>query len=114
MLNPQEKKRLLQRRAKRELEAAGYGLKKLQSGGYLVIDGQTEKPIAEFDDIDQVGQVFGFWGEDNPDAVTDYTDKVLAETGKWLKPPDRDPKTGLDTPETAAIRERSLQSSGLP
>lgn len=105
-LNPQEKKRLLQKRAKRELEARGYGVKKLQGGGFLVINGETEKPICEFETIEQLGRVFGLWGEDIPDAVTDYADEILATTGKWMKPPDRDPKTGLDTPETAAIRER--------
>ena len=106
MLNPQEKKRLLQKRAKRELEKAGYGMKRLQDGTYIVFYGDTEEPIVQFKDIEEVGQLFGLWGEDIPEAVTDWTEDVLAKTGHWLKPPDKDPLSGLDTPETAAVREK--------
>lgn len=106
MINPQEKKRLLQKRAKRELEKAGYGLKKLQSGEYLVIDGETEKTLAKFKNIEQVGQCFGLWGGEIPDEVVDWTEEVLDKTGKWIKPPDTDPFTGRDTPEAAAVREK--------
>ena len=105
-LNPQEKKRLLQKRAKCELEAAGYGLKKLQGGGFLVINGETEEVLAQFDDIERLGQVFGLWGEDVSDALIEHSEAVLERTGKWPKPPDKDPQTGKDTPETAAVREK--------
>lgn len=86
-INPQERKRLLQKRAKRELEAAGYGLKKLQGGGFLLIDGETEETLAEFETIEELGLACGLWGEDATEG-------------------DRDPETGRDTPETAAIREK--------
>lgn len=96
-LNPQERKRLLQHRAKRLLEEAGYGLKKKQDA-FLVIDGESEEVLAEFESIEQVGKAFGFWGNDVPDTETE-------NAGQWQKPPDRD-ETGTDTPETAAVREK--------
>ncbi len=105
-LNPQERKRLLQRRAKRMLERRGFGLKKLQGGGYIVINGETEDALAKFEDIEILGQAFGLWGADTPEEMLAEEDEILRNGGPWKHPPDRDPETGLDTPETAAVREK--------
>lgn len=89
-MNPQERKRYLFRRAKRMLEARGFGVKKVQSGGFILIDGESEKPIGQFETIEKLGAVLGLWGLPLPNP----------------EQPDHDVATGLDTPETAAIREK--------
>ena len=87
-LNPQERKRLLAKRAKRILEASGFGLKKTQDGKYYVLDGETEELLAEFEDIESLGIAFNLWSPSNNGLF------------------ERDKETGLDTPELAAVRER--------
>ncbi len=104
--NPQEKKRLLQKKLKRELEKAGYGLKKLQDGSFIVIYGDTEEVIVKFKDIEDAGRTFGLWGHDLPETAYKDAEATVRATGKWPMPPSKDPLTGLDTPETAAIREK--------
>ena len=89
-MNPQERKRLLFKRAKRELEERGFGLKKSQSGEFTLVNGETEEPIAQFKTIEQVGAVLGLWGTPMIDP----------------EHPDRDVLSGRDTPETAAVREK--------
>lgn len=106
MMNPQEKKRLLERRAKRMLEESGFGMKKTQTGSYSVIDGKSEKILAQFDDIEQLGETLGLWGGELPESAYKYAEFVARHTGKWPKPPDKDPETGMDTPTTAAVREQ--------
>ena len=104
-LNPMEKKRLLKKRAKRELEAVGYGLKEKQNGNFLVVNGETEVPFVECENIEQVGRIFGLWGEDTDDSVLTYAKLIKQQAGKPIIIPDRD-ASGKDTPETAAIREK--------
>jgi len=104
-INPEERKRLLQKRAKRKLEDAGYFMKRQQDGTYIVGNAETEEPLVRFQSIERLGQFFGLWGNPIPDAVTDYAEEILDKTGHWMRPPARDPLTGLDTPETAAVRE---------
>lgn len=105
-INPEEQKRLLMKRAKRALEAAGYFVKHQQDGTYIVGNAETEKPLVKFQSIERLGQFFGLWGNAIPDALEDYADEILDKTGHWKKPPDKDPLTGLDTPSTAALREK--------
>jgi len=72
------------------LEARGFGLKRVQSGGFILINGESEEPLAQFETIEKLGAVLGLWGLPLPDPER----------------PDHDVATGLDTPETAAVRER--------
>lgn len=92
-LKPQEKEDLLQKRAARELEAAGYGMKHLEDGSFIVFSPKSGKTLAQFEDIIQLGQVFGLWGEDG-------------SSDDPIDPPARDPKTGKDSPDLAAVREK--------
>jgi len=98
-MNAQERKRLLQKRARRELKAAGYSLK--QENGCITVFGKTGKAIAEFEDIVRLGQVFGLWGSD-----------VMCDDS--TVPPARDPATGKDSPELAAVREKMKETAPPP
>ena len=71
-----------------------------------MIDGKTEDVLAEFQTIEQLGQTFNLWGQDFSTRAINESEESASETGIWQKLPDRDPRNGLDTPETAAIRER--------
>ena len=98
-MNPQERKRLLKKRARRELEKAGYSLK--QENGCITVFGKTGKAIAEFEDIVRLGQVFGLWGSD-----------VMCDDS--TVPPARDPAAGKDSPELAAVREKMHETAPPP
>ena len=94
-------------RLKRELEEAGYMVKKSQDGTVSVLDGKTKSVYVSGISVQDAGRIFGLWGNEV------LTDQQAAENeqeakikGHWKKPPDIDPTTGLDTPETAAIREK--------
>ena len=85
-MNPAQNKRALAKRAKRLLEDAGYELQKKQDGSFLVLDAETQETIVTFEDIKTLGEVFSFWGP--PSGVF-----------------ERDPETGLDPSNLAALRE---------
>lgn len=93
--NPAEKNKLLVRRARRELEKAGYELRQ-REGSFLVLNAKSQKPLAQFESIEDLGKIFGLWGDDLP-ATPDYSG-----------PPGRDSQ-GRDTPELAAVREKAYK-----
>ena len=97
-MNDKERKLLLQERAARELEAAGYALTEAENVAYLLQNAKTQETIAQFESIEQLGKVMGLWGEDADQAAA-------PKPGRWI-PPSRDTKTGLDTPDLAAVREK--------
>lgn len=102
MLNDQERERLLQQRAARELEAAGYALTEAENGAFLLLNAKTRETIAQFESIERLGMVMGLWGEDADQAAA-------PKLGRWI-PPSRDAKTGLDSPELAAVREKARRN----
>ena len=107
MFNPAEKERLLSARLKRDLEKAGYLVKKSMDGTVTVLDGKTKALYISGISVQDAGRLFGLWGNE---ALTDQEAAENAReakiTGRWKKPPDIDQQTGLDTPETAAVREK--------
>lgn len=105
-LNPAERDRLLSARLKRELEARGYLEKKSMDGTVTILDGKTKQIYVTGISVEDAGRLFQFWGEDVPEALVEHAESVADKTGRWPKPPDRDPWTGLDTPEAAAVREK--------
>ena len=105
-LNPAERDRLLSARLKRELEARGYIVKKSMDGTVTILDGKTKQVYMTGISVEDAGRLFQLWGEDVPEATVEHAEAVADKTGKWPKPPDRDPRTGLDTPEAAAVREK--------
>ena len=105
-LNPAERDRLLSSRLKRKLEARGYLVKKSMDGTVTILNGKTKQVYMTGISVEDAGRLFQLWGEDVPDALVEHAEAVADKTGKWPKPPDRDLRTGLDTPEAAAVRER--------
>lgn len=104
--NPQERKRLLFQLAKTELEGRGYALKKQQSGGFLLLNGETEDVLAEFPDIETVGQKMALWGRRNAE--------IVKATGCKM-PYDFDPDSNLPTVEHAAfLAQRSSKAHSAP
>lgn len=110
--NPQARKRFLFRRAKRMLERRGLGLKKLQSGGFIVIDGENEEKLAEFKTIEELGPAYGLWGyqipnEEHPskDAVTGMQTPHEAALVESLKPP-KPPKPKAPAPKVPSPKSK--------
>ena len=58
---PAEKTRLIIRRARRELEKAGYELRQ-REGSFLVLNAKSQKPLAQFESIERLEKVFGLRG----------------------------------------------------
>ena len=106
MLSPAEKERLLAAVLKRELEAAGYFVRKSADGSIAVLD-SDQQPIFSGASVIEAGQIFSLWGgESVSERKAEQLEREAHKTGHWRKPQDHDPKTGLDTPETAAVREK--------
>lgn len=109
-----EQERLLQRRAKRELEKKGYRLLSSNGGGFQIqsaIDGKTVAGENYELSIYEVGRFAGICGystAENTEAGIVSAAKARENMiSRQTRVPDRtDPKTGLPTPEYAAALEK--------
>ena len=108
-----EQERLLQRRAKRELEKQGYKLLSSKSGGFQIQSALTGK-IAAGENFEltvyEVGRFAGICGYSTTENVK--ADLLSAEMARSRMvnrqtrvPDERDPITGKPTPEFAAALE---------
>ena len=106
-LNPAERDRRLTKRLKRELEEKGYLVKKSADSTVTVIDAKTQDVYISGVSVEDCGRIFNLWGYDPlTEEQLDQIEADAARTGIWRKPPTKDPKTGLLTPEEAAVLEQ--------
>ena len=109
-----EQERLLQKRAKRELEKQGYKLLANKAGGCQVQSAFTGEIIAgpEFElSIYETGRLFELWGYSTErNTEQDLTAAEMARRNMIYRhsrvKDERDPITGLYTPEYCAAREQ--------
>ena len=109
-----EQERLLQRRAKRELERKGYKLLSAQGGGFQIQSALNGEVVAgaNFElTVYEVGRFAGICGYSTRENVK--ADLLSAEKARARMidrqnrvPNSRDPITGLNTPEYAAALEK--------
>ena len=109
-----EQERLLQKRAKRELERQGYKLLANKAGGYQIQSALTGEITAgqNFElTVYEVGRIAGICGYSTEENVK--ADILSAEMARQRMiyrhtriPNERDPITGLPTPEYAANLEK--------
>ena len=113
MLPVAEQERLLQRRAKRELEKQGYKLISSKSGGFQIQSALTGKVAAgeNFElTVYEVGRFAGICGYSTTENVkADLQSAEMARSRMVSRqtrvPDERDPITGLYTPKFAAALE---------
>lgn len=109
-----EQERLLQTRAKRELERQGYKLLSSKGGGYQIQSAIDGKVVAgeSFDlSIYEVGRFAGICGYSANENTKADIESAAAARDRMISrqsrvPVKKDPKTGLPTPEYAAALEK--------
>ncbi len=109
-----EQERLLQRRAKRELERKGYKLLSSQSGGFSIQSALTGETVAGENyelTVYEVGRFAGICGYSTRENVEADVISAKAARKRMIDrqsrvPDERDPITGLYTPEFAAALEQ--------
>lgn len=114
MIPAAEQERLLQRRAKRELERQGYKLLSSKEGGFQVQSALTGKVIAGPNyelTVYEIGRLAGICGYSTAENVA--ADLLSAEAARARMidrhtrvPNPKDPITGRNTPEYAAALEK--------
>ena len=109
-----EAERLLQKRSKRELERQGFKLLSSKTGGFQIQSALTGEVVAGKDfelTVYDVGRFAGVCGYSTAENVkADITSAELARQRmidrQTRVPDERDPVTGLYTPEFASALEK--------
>ena len=114
MLAIAEQERLLQRAAKRELEKQGYKLFSNKTGGFQIQSAIDGKIVAGKDfemtvyDVGRFAGICGYSTASNVKADLQSAEMARARmiSRQTRVPDEKDPITGLNTPEYAAALEK--------